>query len=149
MKISTKNAYAEVISIIDLLDDELKNKIPNKLRDFFENNKNQNYQVNIDSSISLEQQNLLPETVDILAMLKLNYWCVNEEEKKELMNLLNENEKNYQKELEEKYNIDNLFKNKESKMENRVAMVEYKETFLSRVLNSIKRFFGLKKKDNF
>lgn len=140
MKISTKNAYAEVISIIDLLDDELKNKIPNKLRDFFENNKNQNYQVNIDSSISLEQQNLLPETVDILAMLKLNYWCVNEEEKKELMNLLNENEKNYQKELEEKYNIDNLFKNKESKMENRVAMVEYKETFLSRVLNSIKRW---------
>ncbi len=137
MKISTKNAYAEVISIIDLLDDELKNKIPNKLRDFFENNKNQNYQVNIDSSISLEQQNLLPETVDILAMLKLNYWCVNEEEKKELMNLLNENEKNYQKELEEKYNIDNLFKNKESKMENRVAMVEYKETFLSRVLNSM------------
>ena len=124
MKISTKNAYAEVISIIDLLDDELKNKIPNKLRDFFENNKNQNYQVNIDSSISLEQQNLLPETVDILAMLKLNYWCVNEEEKKELMNLLNENEKNYQKELEEKYNIDNLFKNKESKMENRVDMVE-------------------------
>ena len=97
----------------------------------------------------MEQQNLLPETVDILAMLKLNYWCVNEEEKKELMNLLNENEKNYQKELEEKYNIDNLFKNKESKMENRVAMVEYKETFLSRVLNSIKRFFGLKKKDNF
>lgn len=145
MKTSTKDAYVEVLFIIDLLDDEHKNKIPNKVREFFENNKSQNYQVNIDSSTPLEQQNLLPETVDILAMLKLNYWCTSEEEKEKLMDLLNENERKYQKELEEKYNSDNLFKDKSSKVEDTLAMVEYKESFFTRFINGLKRIFGFKK----
>ena len=115
MKAKTKDAYVEVLGILDLLDEEQKNRIPKKLKEFFENNKNQDYQVNIDSNIPLEEQNLLQETVDILAMLKLNYWCTNEKEKEGLLNLLNENEKKYQEELRKKYNPNNLFKDKESK----------------------------------
>ena len=99
MKAKTKDAYVEVLGILDLLDEEQKNRIPKKLKEFFENNKNQDYQVKIDSNIPLEEQNLLQETVDILAMLKLNYWCTNEKEKEGLLNLLNENEKKYQEEL--------------------------------------------------
>ena len=45
-------------------------------------------------------------------MLKLKYWCKTEEEKEVLLNILNENEKKQQKEISEKYNPDNLFKNK-------------------------------------
>ena len=52
MKAKTKDAYVEVLGILDLLDEEQKNRIPKKLKEFFENNKNQDYQVNIDSNIS-------------------------------------------------------------------------------------------------
>lgn len=144
MKSKTKDAYVEVLGILNLLEDEHKNKIPKRLKEFFENNKNQDYQVNIIPNIPLEEQNLLQETVDILAMLKLNYWCANEEEKKEFMNLLNENEKNYQEELNEKYNLDNLFKNKANTIEtlnSSVAMMEYKESIFTKIKNWFKRTF--------
>ena len=132
MKAKTKDAYVEVLGILDLLDEEQKNRIPKKLKEFFENNKNQDYQVNIDSNIPLEEQNLLQETVEILAMLKLNYWCTNEKEKEGLLNLLNENEKKYQEELRKKYNPNNLFKDKESKRviytNEELSIVKYKES---------------------
>ena len=142
-----KDAYVEVLGILDLLDEEQKNRIPKKLKEFFENNKNQDYQVNIDSNIPLEEQNLLQETVDILAMLKLNYWCTNEKEKEGLLNLLNENEKKYQEELRKKYNPNNLFKDKESKRviytNEELSIVKYKESIFKRIKDWLKRILFL------
>ncbi|MEF2619732.1 MAG: hypothetical protein ACLUF5_05375 [Clostridia bacterium] len=147
MKAKTKDAYVEVLGILDLLDEEQKNRIPKKLKEFFENNKNQDYQVNIDSNIPLEEQNLLQETVDILAMLKLNYWCTNEKEKEGLLNLLNENEKKYQEELRKKYNPNNLFKDKESKRviytNEELSIVKYKESIFKRIKDWLKRILFL------
>lgn len=147
MKAKTKDAYVEVLGILDLLDEEQKNRILKKLKEFFENNKNQDYQVNIDSNIPLEEQNLLQETVDILAMLKLNYWCTNEKEKEGLLNLLNENEKKYQEELRKKYNPNNLFKDKESKRviytNEELSIVKYKESIFTRIKDWLKRILFL------
>ena len=147
MKAKTKDAYVEVLGILALLDEEQKNRIPKKLKEFFENNKNQDYQVNIDSNIPLEEQNLLQETVDILAMLKLNYWCTNEKEKEGLFNLLNENEKKYQEELRKKYNPNNLFKDKESKRviytNEELSIVKYKESIFKRIKDWLKRILFL------
>lgn len=147
MKAKTKDAYVEVLGILDLLDEEQKNRIPKKLKEFFENNKNQDYQVNIDSNIPLEEQNLLQETVDILAMLKMNYWCTNEKEKEGLLNLLNENEKKYQEELRKKYNPNNLFKDKESKRviytNEELSIVKYKESIFKRIKDWLKRILFL------
>ena len=147
MKAKTKDAYVEVLGILDLLDEEQKNRIPKKLKEFFENNKNQDYQVNIDSNIPLEEQNLLQETVDILAMLKLNYWCTNEKEKEGLLNLLNENEKKYQEELRKKYNPNNLFKDKESKRviytNEELSIVKYKVSIFKRIKDWLKRILFL------
>ena len=147
MKAKTKDAYVEVLGILDLLDEEQKNRIPKKLKEFFENNKNQDYQVNIDSNIPLEEQNLLQETVDILAMLKLNYWCTNEKEKEGLLNLLNENEKKYQEELRKKYKPNNLFKDKESKRviytNEELSIVKYKESIFKRIKDWLKRILFL------
>lgn len=147
MKAKTKDAYVEVLGILALLDEEQKNRIPKKLKEFFENNKNQDYQVNIDSNIPLEEQNLLQETVDILAMLKLNYWCTNEKEKEGLLNLLNENEKKYQEELRKKYNPNNLFKDKESKRviytNEELSIAKYKESIFTRIKDWLKRILFL------
>ena len=52
---------------------------------------------------------MLKTTEKYLTMLYLRYWCT-ENEKKEVLATMNENEKNYQGELNKKYNPDNLFK---------------------------------------
>ncbi len=79
----------------------------------------------------------MPETIDILALLKLNYWC-NEEEKKELLELLNKNEQKFQKEAKEKYDIDKLFKtNKTKEIINLPERVE-SEKFVNKLIKFIK-----------
>ena len=94
----------------------------------------------------LDKQNLKRETMVLLAILNLNYWCDSEEEKQEILNGFAENEKLKQleeKELAEKYNPDNLFKKRE-KLEatTEVSMSEYKElNFIQKLLNKIKSFF--------
>jgi len=148
---NVKKAYAEVYCIINLLDEDYKNKIPLKLINFFNEEKDNNYNAVINPDVSLEKQNLLKETVDILAMLKLHYWCKNKEEEQELLNLLNENEKRHQAELREKYNPDDLFKrnvktNTEPIIHNTVEqnhelLVYPKENVFSRIIRRIKSLF--------
>ena len=65
---------------------------------------------------NLKNQNISKKTKDMLAVLTYNYWS-SEVEKKDIIERLNQNENNYQKELREKYNLDNIFKNRKSKVE--------------------------------
>lgn len=148
------DTYRITLCDIDLilkeLDEETKNKIPAKMRSFIHENKSQNYISNIDTKIPLENQKLRKETKAFLAMLYLNYWCVTQEEKEEFKAQLNQNEIDYQKELQEKYSVENLFKKpKEEVVENteinedveETAMVEYKESIFRKILNKIFSFF--------
>ena len=73
--------------ILDLIDSEMKNKVSANFIKFIKEEKDNNYKPNINPELPLEEQNILPETIDILALLKLNYWC-NEEEKKELLKVI-------------------------------------------------------------
>lgn len=50
-------------------------------------------------------------------MIDLNYWCEDEGRKKELIKKYSENENRYQTILKEKYNIDNIFKSRENKIQ--------------------------------
>ena len=120
-----KKAYSEVYEILKLVDKEYFDKIPKKFVEFLEREKDNNYIPNINENIPLEEQKLLNDTINILAMIKLDYWCSSEEEKSELLKLLNENEKTYQENINEKYNLENIFEkttNREIK-----ALVEVKE----------------------
>ena len=151
MLIDNMLAYAEVDEILNLLEDEYANKIPEKVRNFFKEEKMQDYKPEINVEIPLTEQNLKRETMVILAILNLNYWCESEEEKEEFRKGLAENEKE-KKELEEKYNPDNLFKNKKyNNIENteetteNVSLVEYKKpSLLKKILEKITGFFKRK-----
>ena len=149
MSISTKTrqAYSEIDEFISLLTIEEQNEIPKKLREFFKEQKDSKYVKNINPNVPIKKQNLLEETLALIAMLNLQYWCKDENEKERLKRVYAENERKYQDELRDKYNPDNLFKNKQRVVEEKfeeTAMVEYKEdTFLIK----IKRFLkGLLKK---
>lgn len=141
-------AYAEVDKILSFMETRYVEKIPKKMREMFKNEKLQGYEPNIDKNIPLEEQKLERKTLAILAMLNLNYWCENEEEKQELIMAYSHNDKKLNKEIRERYNPDNIFKNrnKEKEMEQITEeiteIVEYKkENFIQKLLNKIKRLF--------
>lgn len=130
---STRQAYSEIDTFIELLDEYSKNKIPQKLRKFFKMEKDKEYIKNINPNIPIKEQNLKKETLALIAMLNLQYWCEDENEKQRLKAIYAENEIKYQDELREKYNPDNLFKNKQKEVKEKIeeiAMIEYKEDSL-------------------
>lgn len=139
-------AYSEVYEILNLLEDEYKNRVPEKVIEFFERERDEKYNPIIEIGVPLDKQNLKRETMVLLAILNMNYWCDNEDEKQEMLNSFNENEaskKLKEKELAEKYNPDNLFKKNEiHEVIEEVAMVEYKEpNFIQKIISKIKSLF--------
>ena len=142
-------AYAEIDEILNLLEDKYRDKVPEKVRAFFKEEKMVDYKPTIDVNTPLIQQNLKRETIVLLAILNINYWCENEEEKQFFLNELAKNE-DEKKKLEEKYNPNNLFKNKNNNdvstdkivEPQNISMVEYKKQgIFKRILDKITRFF--------
>ena len=140
-------AYAEVDKILSFMDTAYVEKIPKKMRDLFRNEKLQDYEPNINPKISIDEQNLQKKTYAILAMLNLNYWCKDEEEKKELIKLYAENDRKREEELREKYNPDNIFKNKQTESitnteASNTSLIEYKESnFFKKIISKIMNLF--------
>ena len=146
---STRQAYTEIDTFIDLLDEYNRNKIPQKLRDYFKKEKDINYIKNINPNQPIKEQNLKEETLALIAMLNLQYWCEDESEKQNLKSIYEENEKEYQIKIREKYNPDNIFKNKQKNIETnqqeQTAMIEYKEnSIFKKIKKLIMKFLNLK-----
>ena len=147
MKSEEKIAYKQLITILNNMEPEYKEKIPKKLMKLFEENSAEDYEFHLDLTRPLQEQELNSKTLALLAMLNLNYWCETEEEKQELIKRYTENERKYQEELRKKYNTDNIFQknNRENKQEEiteeQVALVEHKESIIRRLINKIKSIF--------
>lgn len=77
-----QNALTEVEEILQNTEEELVAKIPNKIRQFIKENRNQEYMTNIVNDKPLNEQSILPETQSLLALIYRSYWAT-EEEKKE------------------------------------------------------------------
>ena len=76
-------------------------------------------------------------------MLESKYWA-KDNEKKILNKALMENEKKYQEYLREKFNPDHIFRKEEvevEKVENFVAIVEYKDSIWTKIKKWVKRIF--------
>lgn len=111
MKADQAYAYAELLEVLSLMEEEYTNRIPQKLMNIFETHKASEYSSHINPEVPLEEQEISDKTSDLLAMLMLNYWCDSEEQKQALKNTFEENERKYQEELKEKYNPNNIFNN--------------------------------------
>lgn len=139
----TKQAYSEIYAILNLMSWNLINKIPEKIWENIENKRDKEKNVEINN---IEEYQASEQANKLLAVLYKNYFATNEEKEvivaKEKMLYQKE-----QDELHEKYNPDNLFKNKEIKTkmeetENIVSVVPYKETFFTKVKNWFKNIFN-------
>lgn len=142
-------AYSEVYAILNMLEGEHRERVPKNVINFFEEERDKEYNPIIDVNIPLEKQNLKRKTIVLLAILNLNYWCDSEEEKQEILDSFAKNEelkRLKEKELTENYNINNLFnkiENTENKTE--VSLIEYKEqNFIKKIISKIKSLFRRK-----
>lgn len=134
-EVEYRNSLYELSEIFKVLDKSLVDRIPIRLKDIIENQKSKNYNFRLDYSKKISEQKLSETTELFLTSLHLRYWC-NEEEKKQILNTMRNNERKYQKELKEKYNPDIFTKNKFNQIDNnkinkqseieQIQLIEYK-----------------------
>ena len=145
-------AYTEFSCLLEYLPQSYINKLPRKLIELIQKQSNVKYKINIDVSKSLLEQNFSNKTKDLIAVIKYNYWST-DEEKQKLKTIFYNNEDKYQKELLERNNPNDIFKNKEIKQElsetidSNSQMVLYKENMFIRFFYKIKNIF-IKKLNN-
>ncbi|MGN1302574.1 MAG: hypothetical protein ACI4VO_02860 [Clostridia bacterium] len=144
MEKESQLAYAEVDAILNMLETEAVEKIPLKVREFFKNEKDKKYIPKFSENFfDIDNIELMRETICLLTILDINYWCETEEEKQLILNKLEDNDRIKEEELRERYNPDNIFKNKVNENINSesVALIEYKErSIIKRVFDKIFRF---------
>lgn len=137
-------ACTEVCEILKYVSNEDYNKISKDFIQIIESKKDIDYNFKINVKIELDKQNLLRETKVILAIIYKNYWATIEEKNRINRKFQYDLKKNEIKKRE-KYNPNDVFKNKEKiseSIENKnVALIEYKESFFSKILNKIKQIF--------
>ena len=141
--IQTKQTYAELDEFLELLYEKTRNEVPTKLRDFFKKEKDNNYHKGINPDIPIKEQNLKKETLALIALLNLQYWCKDEKEKERLKQVYTSNENKYQEELRERYNPDKIFKNtNDKKAKENVTLVEVKEAkWYKKLFNFFRKLF--------
>ena len=135
--------YAELSEILKMMEPKEVNKIPKKLLEVIEKEKSNTYIPNYSSKIELNSQNIKKETLAMLALLYINYWCEDENEKKEYLKLIEENEQKYRQQIREKTDIKYITRTqkieKNNVPEQELAVVKNK-SFIKNVIEKIKSF---------
>lgn len=116
-----KKVYSEIVEILNHTDKQLVEKIPDSFIKFLFENMDKEYRVEINFFNENWEDTILEETKAILALIYRDY-IVSAEERKELLIEEKREVEKQEMELREKYNPDNLFKNKYSEIPN-----EFKE----------------------
>lgn len=138
-------AYSQVSCLIKELPSSYVERIPAKLIDLINNNSVEKYKIVIDKTKKINEQGFSDKARDLVALLKYNYWST-DEEKARLKEIFDNNEKKKEELIEQKYNPDNLFKDKKTKtvaaqQADSTAVVEYKESIFTKLWNAIKGIF--------
>ena len=146
-----KNAYTEVYTILQDLNEEEYNKIPPEVIETLDANRNKEYEYFLDNELELKDQPMLPETKAILFNLFRDYLATPEQRTK-IIKMQNEARQKNELKKQQMYNTDvfaNKSINKTTKVdENEVEanneekqIVIYKENIFKRILNKIKSLF--------
>lgn len=139
-----KNAYTEVYTILQELNEEEYNKIPPEVTQTIEANRNEYYDYELDDELELKDQPMLPETKAILFNLFRDYLAT-PEQKAKIIRMQNEARQKNELKKQRIYNTE-IFANKpkEDITENNnetMQIVEYKENIFKKILRKIKSFF--------
>lgn len=137
--------YSELYELIELLNENDRNKIPNEIIKNIEDNRDKEYTKKYISYDTINENEVNEKTIALFTKLFLDY-IATESEKNEIYEILGENDKK----ISEKYSIDNVFKKRKDKnikeeVETSTALVEVKESKLKMIWNKILAFFKKEK----
>ena len=127
-------ACNEVLQVLKNIETSEYNKIPKEFIDNLEENADYEYKSHIDFNKEFEEQDLLPETIDILAYIYRKFWC-NEQEKSIFDKAMYQNERKYQEKLKTQNNQEDFFikrnnkKQYDKKVENNLPANNNKNIF--------------------
>ena len=142
------NAYSEVLEILKFISKEDYEKIPVNKIELFKLNSNKEYEFTYNPKKTLDEQNVSKRAKAIIGILFRDYWATEVQREKII-----KKQRNDRLILEEQkkslYNIDNILKKQNvcSEVETKkevTEMVVYKENFIARVFNKIKKIFKIK-----
>ena len=105
----TKEMYSQVDGVLRALGKKYIEKIPTKLLTIIQNNTLEGYRPEYTFEKSLLEQGIKRESLAMIALLHLNYWCETEEQRNDLKALFAENTKKNQEKMHEQYSSQNMF----------------------------------------
>lgn len=142
-QLEISNIAAETMQVLRYFDRNFRSKISSDFLKLLEElSEGSNIVVKIDKNKELKDQNISEGCKDLIAIIYYRF-IATEDEKREIIKAWNNNEMTYQNMLREKYNVDNIFKDKtdkntdKQKIEN--SLVEIKKDSL---IEKIKRFLN-------
>lgn len=139
------NAYTEVYEILNCLDKAEYNKIPVELLEVFEENRNLDYEYEINEEQDLTKQPMLLETKAILLNIFRDYLATPEQSQK-IKQWLQADREYLEKQKQEIYG-NNVFKNngkKEcniNKVEIQLPIEIKKQSIFQKIINKLKNIF--------
>ena len=148
-EIEYSEAAVEVLDILNHTNKEDVARIPQSFIKFLTNISSKSYKVKFNHEQPINGLNLKKQTRELLGFIYITWWCDKKEREKYKKLIQESNIKN--EEIKEKYNVNDIFKNKKEKQEHKIiqnenvmktSIAEYKkENIFKRVLNKILSFF--------
>ena len=142
------NAYTEVYEILSCLNNEEYLKIPEELIEVFEENRNLEYEYEINDEQDLSKQPMLKETKAILLNVFRDYLATPEQNQKikqwlqaDRVYLENQKQKQYNNNVFENNKKYEKINNEESKTI--LPVVIKKQSIFYRIINKLKSFFKI------
>ena len=131
----------EINAIFDNMTNEVLKKIPDDFKEFFKKISSETYMFKYDKTKSLSEQQLLPKTKGILALIYRDYLCNDIEKKKYIEHCKNVLQTIELKKIE-KYNPNDIFKKNQNSYQEEILPVIYNpDSLIKRIFNKIKRIF--------
>ena len=149
-----KNAFTEVYTILNYIEDEDYNKIPEDVISVIEENRNEDYEYEMNEDVDIFTQPMLPETKAILFNFFRDYWST-PDQKEKIKRMQKEERQKIEEKKKIEYGTDNIFKNRNSNIKSsennqnmdetiskNTSLIEVKkENFIVKIINKIKSFF--------
>ena len=136
------NAYTEVYTIINNLDEEELNKIPEEVQEAISTHRNTEYFYELNEELDLQKQPMLPETKALLFNLFRDYLSTPEQREK-IKRMQAEDRRKLEEKKKQEYGEIDIFKTKiqiEDSVEDIHPVIKGKDNILIKVINFIKKY---------
>lgn len=150
MEDNYNKAFKEVVEILKHVPEESVQKIPQDMRDMFEEEMDKDYIFEVKDNVEFEDLKLLDETKAILANIFRDYWATPYQRERILAKEQYDRQK-VDEEKQKKYNSNDLFKRKnindtkeiESSNSENLPVEVKKEKFYRKLINFIRKLLRM------